>query len=72
MLMYGKNILAIDWSKGVIHNFDLNCNYINSFNPNGCLKNPSGICVQIKENGDEVIFVSDLKAKLVFLFNSLF
>ena len=44
--------------------------YIKSVNPNDCLTHPHGICVQVKENGDEVIFVSEIKAQKVFLFDS--
>ena len=67
------NILATDWSKGKIHILVINCNYyIKSVNPNGCLKEPLGICVQVKENGEEIIFVSDDIAKKVFVFDSLF
>jgi hypothetical protein len=51
---------------------DLDCNYITWVNPNDCLKYPTGICVQVKQNGDEVIFVSDDESKKVFLFNSSF
>jgi hypothetical protein len=68
----GTNILVTDYINGGLHILDLDCNYIRVVHQYDCLKLPSGICVQVKENGDEVIFVSDDEAKKVFLFDSSF
>jgi hypothetical protein len=68
----GTNILATDWTEGKIHILDLNCKYIRSVNISDFLKMPMVMCVQVKENGDENIFLTDNIADKVFLFNSSF
>jgi hypothetical protein len=68
----GTKILATDWGNGVIQILDLDLNYIKSVIPKSCLRKPSGICVQVKENGDEFIFVSDDNGRKVIMFDSSF
>jgi hypothetical protein len=72
LFIKGTNVLATDYLNGGIHILDFNCNYIRAVHRHDCLKKPTGICVQVKENGDEVIFVSDDEAKKVFLFDASF
>jgi hypothetical protein len=67
----GTNILAIEVDKGICI-FDLDFKYIRSVNPNDCLKRPSGICVNVNDNDEEITFVSDYEARKVFMFNSSF
>lgn len=65
-----KNILAADYQKGVLNIFDINEKSINSVNPDGKLVHPTGICVGINKNGDEEIFISDVKERTIFVFNT--
>ena len=47
----------------------MNGSLIKSINPNNYLKEPLGLCVETKSNGDEIVYVSDWKAHTVFVFN---
>ena len=71
MALFNKetNILITDPSQGLIHVCDLNGNLLKSINPDESLQQPVGImCVGIRKNGIEEIFVSDNKTKTVFVF----
>ena len=71
MALFNKqtNILNLDSWKGLIHVCDLNGNLLKSIIPDGCLKYPYGICVGIRKNGNEEIYVYDFKESNVFVFN---
>jgi WD40 repeat protein len=61
----GSNLIvtAFDSSKETevfLHILDLNGNLIRSINVSSIIKQPSGICVRLKTNGDKEIFVGDL------------
>ena len=66
----GSNILITGPIKGVIHKLDINLNYIEAINPNNCLKQPWGICVQTNITENETMFVSDLQLRKIFVFDS--
>jgi hypothetical protein len=68
----GSNILVTDAGKALLHILDINGVYIKSINPNYFLQEPIAIFVRTTENDDEEIYVSDYKAKTVFLFDSNF
>ena len=68
----GSNILVTDAGKAYLHILDVNGVYIKSINPNFFLQEPIAIFVRSIENDDEEIYVSDFKAKTVFLFDSNF
>ena len=74
MALFNKetNILITDRWTRLIHVCDLNGNLLKSINPGGCLKEPEGICVGIRKNGIEEIYVSDRRANTVFVFNQDF
>ena len=75
MALFNKetNILITDLV-GLIHVCDLNGNLLKSINPGGCLKIPMGICVGIRKNGIEEIYVNDwiYSNCSVFVFNQDF
>ena len=55
-----------------LHVCDLNGNLLKSVNPDYCLKAPIGICVGIRKNGIEEIYIYDRKERTVFVFNQDF
>ena len=73
MTLFNKetNILITDDSCG-LNVCDLNGNLLKSINPDGCLKQPFGICVGIRKNGIEEVYVHDWEARTVFVFNQDF
>ena len=68
----GTNILSTDFIKNDLYILDLNCKKITSVRLNDSLNFPLGIRVQVKENGDEYVFLTDNIADKVFLLNSSF
>jgi hypothetical protein len=68
----GTNILSTDFIKNDLYILDLNCKKITSVRLNDSLNFPLGIRVQVKENGDEYIFLTHNIADKVFLLNSSF
>ena len=74
MALFNKEtkVLSLQGCGGLIYVCDLNGNLLKSINPGGCLKQTYGICVGIRKNGIEEIYVYDYIARSVFVFNQDF